>query len=134
LKVPEFIGGLLVGFSIFSIVIGIVFLPKLDTELPEGNVYYEIIFPYIASIIAGIALGFGLRDEEGGYGGWSGGGMDEQWPTLIGAIFLAISVGLSVILFLSNTPLFGITLALSGVTLVVFGFAITIFNWETTGF
>ena len=129
LRIPEFIGGLLVGFSFFAITLGVVFLPRLDGISPPGNVYWDFLLPYGAALVAGIAIGFGLQSDEGGYS--FGGDFSEQVPTIIGGISLALALGLCVIYFLNGLPTFGIIIALISIVLAVLGFVITLTSWES---
>ena len=106
MKLSEFIGGLSIGFSIYFITLGAFFLPKImelfeiKPGVPAGNTYIELFFPYIIASVA--AIGFGLRSDDSPYGGFSFG---EQWPTLIGAVTLAGSIGICILLWLSGTKL-----------------------------
>lgn len=134
MDIPEFVGGLLLGFSVFVVVIGSFFLPEFDSNLPLATDYYELFLPWAASVVAGVGIGFGLRSDDGpGYGGFSG-ELSDQWPTLIGGLGLAGAVGSIVMLFLSGTPTVGIGFAIASISLAVVGLVLAIMNWQTSGF
>lgn len=133
MDIPEFVGGLLVGFSVFVVVIGSFFLPEFDSTLPPANDYYELFLPWAASIIAGVGIGFGLRSDDGGYGGFSG-ELSDQWPTLVGGLGLAGAIGSIIMLFLSGTPTVGVGFAIASIALAVTGLVLAVFNWQSSGF
>ena len=128
MRIPEFIGGLLVGLSLFAITLGVVFLPRLDGVSPTGNVYPDFLLPYAAALIAGVAIGYGLQSDEGGYS--FGGDINEQIPTIIGGVTLALALGLCVIYVLNGLPILGIAITLASIVLAVLGFIITLVNWN----
>lgn len=132
MRIPEFVGGFLVGLSFLTITIGIFFLPKFDQTLPPGNMAFELYVPYIAALIAGLAIGYGLRDDEGSYS--FGGDINEQIPTLVGGVALAAALGFIILFFFSASSTIGLALALTSVFLAVLGFIISLVSWESSSF
>ena len=101
MKLTEFVGGFITGF----ISLGVIFLDILESRLTtvSASYYYlELVIPYIAAIIAGLGLGFGLKSDEGGLNFSFTFDIGEQWPTLIGAMALAVVFGTTFLLLLSS--------------------------------
>ena len=133
MRIPEFFGGLLIGFSIYVSVLSTFYLGSM----PGGNVndtgpYMELLIPFAAALVAGFGIGFGLKsDDSSGYG-FSFSDWSEHWPALIGGLGLAASVGILILLFFSNTPMYGIMYSFLSIILCVFGTIIAVMNWETS--
>lgn len=136
MKITEFIGGFISGISVLFISLGVIFLDKIETNLvsSSGTFYLELIFPYLAAIVAGLGLGFGLKTDEGGIGYSFSLDFGEQLPTLIGALALAGVFGLTFIFFISDTPVLGLFLELIGSLLATFGSIVIIISWESYGY
>ena len=138
MRIPEFIGGLLIGFSVYVTVLSTFFLASISpssfsTQIIANKPYLELLIPFGAAIIAGLGIGFGLKsdDSNNGYGfnfsDWS-----EHWPVLIGGLGLAFSIGSLLILYFINTPTTGIMYAFVAIVLCVFGSIVAILNWESS--
>ena len=137
MKLTEFVGGFITGISLLFISLGVIFLDILEsreTTVSASYYYLELVIPYIAAIIAGLGLGFGLKSDEGGLNFSFTFDIGEQWPTLIGAMSLAVVFGASLLLFISATPTLGIFLELIASVLATFGLLIVIVAWENYGF
>lgn len=133
MRIPEFVGGFLVGLSFLTITIGIFFLTRFDQTLPPGNpASFELYVPYIAALTAGLAIGYGLRDDEGSYS--FGGDINEQIPTLVGGVALAAALGFCILFFFSGSSTIGLVLALTSVFLAVLGLIISLVSWESSSF
>ena len=76
----------------------------------------------------------GLKTEEGGIGFTFGTGFGEPLPTLIGAISLAATFGITILLGLSGSPTSGLVLALIAALLVAFGLFAMIIVWEGSAY
>ncbi|OLS19555.1 MAG: hypothetical protein HeimC3_45030 [Candidatus Heimdallarchaeota archaeon LC_3] len=136
MKISEFIGGFISGISFLFITLGVIFLTNIQPELIlepsfEDKLYLELWIPYIAAIIAGIGLGFGLKTDESGFSLSFSFDIGEQWPTLIGAMALAVIFGTTFLLLLSGTPQLALFLELIASLLATFGIMVVIVSWET---
>ena len=128
MRVGEFFGGFLVGSSVLFISLGIVFVDVIRLNAPTGaaTIRLEFIFPYLAGILSGLGLGYGMKGEEGGL---SFSDLGERWPVLIGAISFASIFGILMILFLSFSSVLGLALALIAALLATVGLVLTIVSW-----
>ncbi len=139
MKISEFIGGFISGISFLFITLGAIFLIKIQSDLTsDPNIeyifYLELWVPYIAAIIAGIGLGFGLKTDESGFSLSFTFDIGEQWPTLIGAMALAVVFGTTFLLLLSGTPQLALFLELIASLLATFGIMVVIVSWESYGY
>ena len=132
MKIPEFIGGLLIGFSIYITVLSTFYLSEIGggSDVPS-KAYLEILIPFSASIIAGIGIGFGLKSDDKGYG-FSFSDWTEQWPALIGGLGLAAAFGSAMLLYFSGTPMPGVIYSIISTLLCVGGAILAVLNWETS--
>ena len=129
MRIPEFVGGLLIGFSIYVTVLSTFYLDSLGG--PQG-LYIELLIPFAASLVAGFGIGFGLKsDDSSGYG-LSFSDWTEHWPALIGGLGLAGSVGSLLILSFTGTPTYGLIYAFISIVLCVFGTIVAVLNWESS--
>lgn len=136
MRLPEFIGGLLFGFSVYITVLSTFYLLNISKFLGSTNgvlnqAYFELLIPFGAAIVAGLGIGFGIKsDDSSGYNinfsDWS-----EHWPVLIGGVGLAASLGSLLVLYVSGTPTSGLIYSLISIILCLFGTIIAILNWET---
>lgn len=132
MRIPEFIGGLLIGFSIFFSVLSTFYLNYLPGDTVANKAYFELLIPFAAALVAGFGIGFGLKsDDSSGYG-FSFSDWTEHWPALVGGLGLAASVGILIILQFSNTPTYGILYSFISIILCVFGTILAVLNWETS--
>ena len=132
-KLPEFLFGFIIGISILCIILGVAFLPKISPASVESytqKYFLELLIPYITGIIAGLGLGVGLKTEENGIGFSFGSDFGEQLPTLNGAISLAATFGMTVLLAFSGSPAPCLVLALVAGLLVAFGLFAMIIVWQ----
>ena len=132
MKLPEFFGGILVGSSIYVTVLATFFLGYIGGDVAlKGQARLEILVPFVASAIAGLGIGFGIKQDDGGYG-FSFSEISEYWPALIGGLALAIAVGSSIFLKVSSppTPDSGIIFAILSIVLCVGGTILTVTSWE----
>ena len=134
MRIPEFIGGLLVGSSIYITVLAAFFLGDIggDSSL-RGEMHLEILVPFVSSVVAGLGIGFGFKQDEGGFG-LSFSDFSEYFPALIGGIGLAVAVGSSAFLGVGETPTpaIGIVYAIVSIVLCVGGTILTVINWESS--
>jgi hypothetical protein len=132
MKLPEFVGGFIAGASILFLSLGIVFMPKLQPELP-AVLLLELLVLYIAGIVAGLGLGFGLKSDEYGFGFSFSGDLEEKLPILIGSIAFAAIFGITLLLALGKnpTPTLALVLGFISSLLITFGLIITIVAWES---
>jgi hypothetical protein len=131
MRIPEFIGGLLIGFSIYLTVLSTFYLSEISGETLTGAPFFELLIPFAAAAVAGLGIGFGLKsDDDTGYGlsfsDWS-----EHWPALIGGLGLAASVGTLMLLYFSATPTSGLVYSFISIFLCVFGTILAVLNWES---
>ena len=136
MRIPEFIGGLLVGFSIYVTVLTTFYLKWIgglvSGEVIADKAYVELLIPFGAALVAGFGIGFGLKsDDSTGYG-FSFSDWSEHWPALIGGLGLAASFGSILILYFSNTPTSGLVYSFISIVLCVFGTIVAVLNWETS--
>ena len=69
MRIPEFIGGLLIGFSIYLTVLSTFYLKELGATDALSPPYIELLIPFAAAVVAGFGIGFGLKsDDSSGYG------------------------------------------------------------------
>lgn len=133
MRIPEFFGGLLIGFSIYVTILSTFYLNAMPGTDPNlKGPYIELLIPFVAALVAGLGIGFGLKSEDSkGYGlnfsDWS-----EHWPALIGGLGLAASVGILILLYFSNTPTYGIYYSFLSIILCVFGTIVAVMNWESS--
>lgn len=133
MKIPEFIGGLLVGASIYITVLSTFYLGAMG----GGNdvldqAYVELLLPFIFSVVAGVGIGFGFKgDGDAGYG-MNFSEFSEYWPALIGGLGLAGAVGTTMMFYFTGTPLTGLMYAAISIILCVGGSIITVLNWESS--
>lgn len=131
MRIPEFVGGLLVGSSIYVTVLATFFLDSIGG--PTGtHTYIELLIPFVGAVVAGVGIGFGMKsDDSSGYG-FSFSDMSEHWPALIGGLGLAASLGSLLLLDVSGTPVYGLVYAFISIVLCVFGAIVTILNWQSS--
>ena len=139
MKISEFVGGFISGISFLFITLGVIFLVKIQPDLSPDqdiwkNLYLELWIPYIAAIIAGLGLGFGLKSDESGFSLSFSLDIGEQWPTLIGAMALAVVFGTTFLLLLSGTPQLALFLEIIASLLATFGIMVVIVSWESYGY
>lgn len=138
MRLPEFIGGLLFGFSIYLTVLSTFYLSNISkffgstTQAVSGQAYFELLVPFAAAVVAGLGIGFGIKsDDSSGYNinfsDWS-----EHWPVLIGGFGLAASLGSLLVIFVSGTPSSGLIVSLVSIILCLFGLIITVLNWQSS--
>lgn len=129
MRIPEFIGGLLVGFSFYITVLSTFYLnggPNIT------HTYTELLIPFVAALVAGLGIGFGIKaDDDSGYG-FSFSDWSEHWPALIGGLGLAGSLGSLIIFYVSGTPADGIMYGFISIVLCVFGSVVAIVNWQSS--
>ena len=134
MRIPEFIGGLLIGFSIYVSVLSTFYLKSMPgSNAVSDGPYIELLIPFGAALIAGFGIGFGLKSDDASTGyGFSFSDWSDNWPALIGGVGLAASVGILILLYFSNTPTYGIVYSFVSIVLCVFGTIIAVMNWETS--
>ena len=136
MRIAEFIGGLLVGFSVYVTVLSTFYLSSIGGTISgqtiENKAYIELLIPFVAALVAGFGIGFGLKSEDSSGYGFSFSDWSEHWPALIGGLGLAASVGSIILLYFSNTPISGLMYAFISIVLCVFGTILAVINWETS--
>ncbi len=137
MRIPEFIGGLLIGFSVYVTVLSTFYLSSISGTISGTTIadkpYIELLIPFAAALVAGFGIGFGLKSDDNANGyGFNFSDWSEHWPVLIGGLGLAFSVGSLLILYFTKTPTTGILYSFISIVLCVFGSIVAVLNWESS--
>ena len=136
MRIPEFIGGLLIGFSVYVTVLSTFYLSSISGTISgtiiENKPYIELLIPFAAALVAGFGIGFGLKSNDSNGYGFNFSDWSEHWPVLIGGLGLAFSVGSLLILYFTKTPTTGILYSFISIVLCVFGSIVSVLNWESS--
>ncbi len=136
MRIPEFFGGLLVGLSVYLTVLSTFYLKWISSIVSTSTVpdkaYIELLIPFVAALIAGLGIGFGLKSEDNSGYGFNFSNWSEHWPALIGGLGLAASIGSLLILYFSNTPASGLIYSFISIVLCVFGIIVAVLNWQAS--